>query len=104
MDIPPDHQIFHCLFDIESVIQVPNVGWGMCGGCRSTWAGEKQEGSEMPHARGILSDDGRLMVFVNWNTDLMDASEWAASPYYPEHMSTYAHQIFLNAQVYALTH
>ena len=103
VDIPPDHQIFR-LFDIKEIMQVPNVGWAMRGGKESTWENEEQEGAEIPHAQGIFDDDGRLMVFINWNTDLMDASEWSDHPYYPEYMATYAHKMFLSAHVYAMTH
>ena len=58
----------------------------------------------VPRARGIFDDDGRLMVLVNWNTDLGDAWEWADHPEYPLKFSTYAFEIGINFVIYAMTH
>ena len=44
------------------------------------------------------------MVIINWNTDIGDAWEWAESPYYPLHYSTYAIEITVNIIVYAMSH
>ena len=57
-----------------------------------------------PSARGIFDDNGRLLVFINFNTDLMDASEWADDPRYPHRFSAYSYRVFTNAVVYALSH
>jgi hypothetical protein len=57
-----------------------------------------------PEVRGIFDDDGRLMVAINWNTDLGDGWEWAELPTYPLKYSTYAVQIGVNTIVYALSH
>jgi hypothetical protein len=58
----------------------------------------------VPHCRGILNDEGRLMVVINWNTDLGDAWEWADLPGYPAKYSTYAYKMGINAIIYAMTH
>ena len=57
-----------------------------------------------PHVRGIFDEDGRLMVIINWNTDIGDAWEWAEHPYYPLRYSTYAIEITVNIIVYAMSH
>ncbi|HSJ09725.1 MAG TPA: DUF4159 domain-containing protein, partial [Longimicrobiales bacterium] len=57
-----------------------------------------------PKVRGIFAEDGRLMMFINWNTDIGDAWQWAEQPDYPLKCSTYAYQIGANAVVYALSH
>ena len=54
--------------------------------------------------KGIENDDGRLMVIINWNTDLGDAWEWAEQPDYPVPYSTFAFQMGVNMIVYAMTH
>ncbi|GBD33241.1 hypothetical protein HRbin33_02222 [bacterium HR33] len=56
---------------------MPNVWQGRAGG--PTW---EQDGYE-PALRGIYDDRGRLMVVINWNTDLGDAWEWAEDPFDP---------------------
>ena len=48
--------------------------------------------------------DGRLMVLINWNTDLGDAWEWADNPDYPLKFSTYAFEIGINFVIYGMTH
>jgi hypothetical protein len=47
---------------------------------------------------------GRLMMMINWNTDLGDAWEWAEQPDYPLKFSTFAYQMGVNAIVYAMSH
>lgn len=98
VDLPLDHPIFSAFYDIEEVLQVPNVRNGMSGG--RTW----ERDGVVPAVRGILDERGRLMVLINWNTDLGDAWEWAENPYYPLRYSTYAVQMGINFIVYGLSH
>ncbi len=98
VEIPLDHPIFHCFYDVEEILQVPNVGQGRYGG--PTW---EQDGFT-PHVRGIFDDHGRLMVVINWNTDLGDAWEWAEDEWYPVRFSHYAYQMGVNFVVYAMSH
>ena len=98
VEIPLDHPIFHCFYDVEEIVQVPNVGQGRYGG--PTW----ENGGYTPHVRGIFDDDGRLMVVINWNTDLGDAWEWAEDERYPVRFSHYAYQMGVNFVVYAMSH
>ena len=96
--IPHDHPIFHCFYDIESVIQVPSLAYAFNGGI--TW---EQDGYQ-PQVTGIWDESGRLMVVINHNTDLGDAYEWADEPRYPNHFSTFAYRLAINYIIYALTH
>jgi hypothetical protein len=52
----------------------------------------------------MYDDDGRLMMMINFNTDLGDAWEWAEQPSYPLEFSTYAYQMGANMIVYAMSH
>ena len=97
VEIPLDHPVFTTFYDIDEVLQVPNVNRAQGG---PTW----QRDGITPHVRGIFDEKGRLMVMINWNTDIGDAWEWAESPYYPLRYSTYAIQITVNAIVYAMSH
>ena len=99
VEIPLSHAIFHSFFDIDEKIQVPNIGYAYSPGT-PTW---EQDGYE-PYVRGIFDDSGRLLVLINFNTDLMDASEWADDPLYPHKFSAYAYKIFTNAVVYTMSH
>jgi hypothetical protein len=97
VELPLAHPIFHTFYDIDEVLQVPSVRI-VNGG--NTW---EQDGY-VPHVRGIFDEAGRLMVLINWNTDLGDAWEWVDHPYYPIEYSNYAYQLAINAIVYALSH
>ena len=97
-DLPLDHPIFSAFYDIKEIVQVPNVQNGISG--VRTW----ERDGYVPVTRGITDDQGRLMVVINWNTDLGDAWEWAENAQYPLKFSTYAFQIGVNAIVYAMSH
>lgn len=96
--LPLDHPIFNMVYDIEEIRQVPNVGNGTRGG--PTW---ECRGCE-PEVFGIHDDAGRLMVIINFNTDLGDAWEWAENPYYPLEYSTFAYEMGVNMVVYGMSH
>ncbi len=98
VDITLDHPIFNCFYNITEIVQVPNVGQGIQGG--PTWESDGYH----PSVKGIYDERGRLMVVVNWNTDLGDAWEWAENPYYPLKFSTYAYQMGVNYIIYAMSH
>ncbi len=96
-EIPLDHPVFHAFYDIDALVQVPNVY--QAGTDRT-----HEYDGRVPHARGIFDDAGRLMVLVNWNTDLGDAWEWADNPDYPLRYSTYAYELGINFVIYAMSH
>ena len=95
VDITLDHPIYSAYYDIEEVKQVPAIGRAMypaeCYGCT-------------PYVKGIYDEAGRLVVIINFNTDLGDAWEWAEDPRYPLEYSTYAYEIGANMIVYAMSH
>jgi hypothetical protein len=98
VELPITHEVFSAFYNIEELLQVPAVTNWMYNG--RTW---EQDGY-VPHARGIFDDDGRLMVVINWNTDLGDAWEWAENPYYPLQRSTFAYEMGINFIIYAMSH
>lgn len=96
-EVPMEHPVFHAFYDIDEIVQIPNVGQGSGG---PTY----ERDGRIPHVRGIFDDKGRLMVVINWNTDLGDAWEWADNPRYLLKYSTYAYKIGINFVIYAMTH
>jgi hypothetical protein len=98
VDLPLDHPLFSAYYDIEQVLQVPNINNG-AGGYRT-----HERDGYVPYVRGIFDDNNRLMVVINWNTDLGDAWEWAESPYYPLVYSTFAYEMGANMIVYGMSH
>ena len=98
VDIPLDHPLFSAYYDIEQVLQVPNINNGARG-----YQTHERDGY-VPYVRGIFDEVGRLMVVINWNTDLGDAWEWAESPAYPLVYSTFAYEMGANMIVYGMSH
>ena len=97
VELPMDHPIFNMVYPIKEILQVPNVGNAYRG------VTSEQDGY-VPHCKGIFDKDGRLIVVINWNTDLGDAWEWAENPYYPLKYSTFAWEMGINFIVYAMSH
>ncbi len=98
VDLPLNHPLLHVFYDLTEVLQVPNVGLGRAGG--RTW----EKDGYTAALRGILDENGRLLVIINWNSDLGDAWEWAEDPYYPIQFSNFAYQLGVNVVVYAMSH
>ena len=98
VDLPLDHPIFTAFYEIEEIMQVPTVRNGVNG-----WQTYERDGI-VPMVKGIHDEKGRLMVVINFNTDLGDAWEWADNPYYPLKYSTYAYEMGVNMIVYAMSH
>jgi hypothetical protein len=97
-EVPMDHPILHSFYDIDEIIQVPNVGNGRRGG--PTY----ENGGIVPYALAVFDDARRPMVMINYNTDLGDAWEWADDPGYPHRFSGFAYRMGINFIVYAMTH
>jgi hypothetical protein len=97
--LPVSHPVFHSFHDLETVMQIPNVGNGCYGG--QTW----QEPDDIePRIYGMFDDKGRLMVLVTYNSDLGDAWEYMDLPCYPEKFSGYAYRAGINFMIYAMSH
>ena len=95
--VATSHPVFHAFYDISEVLQVPNVYQAQGG---PTYEGD----GKVPHVRGIFDDQQRLMVLINWNTDLGDAWEWADNPNYPLRYSTYAYEMAINFVIYGMSY
>lgn len=97
-DLPLDHSLFHCYFDIEEVIQVPGI---------HSWLGRgitHEKGGIVPHYMGIQDEKGRLLTFISRNCDLGDAWEWIDDPRYPLKYGLAAYRVGINVLIYSMTH
>ena len=60
-DLPLDHPMFHMVFRVREVPQIPSINfWRGSGGGTS-----EQYDSQVPHARAIFDERGRIMVLVH---------------------------------------
>ena len=57
-----------------------------------------------PAWRAMYDDRGRMIVSINFNTDVGDAWEFADVPYYPAAMTLLAYRYGINYIVYSMTH
>jgi Domain of unknown function (DUF4159) len=97
-ELPLDHPIFHCYFDIDEVVQVPLFHNYLYNGITY------EKGGYVPHYEGIIDDTGRVMVFIARNCDNGDAWEWIDDPAYPLKYGLAAYRLGMNLIVYAMTH
>lgn len=101
VDVPLDHPIFHTLFDIKQIPQIPNIGlW-----TRAQQTSERGADSAVPQFRGISDDHGRLIVVMTHNTDFGDAYERESdNPDYFQRFSVPGYAIGVDVILYAMTH
>jgi Domain of unknown function (DUF4159) len=97
VDLADADAVFHVVYNVDHRIQIPGIGAAMRG------VTYEQDGFT-PYWRGILDDDGRLMVIINFNMDLGDAWEHADNPLYPQPYTLLAYQTGINYLLYAMTH
>jgi len=99
VEVPKDHPVFSCFYKIDQYPQVAGLGSFLAG--RSF-----EKGGVLPHLRTILDDNGRPMMFINWNTDMGDGWEWSNAEEYPGYIkyTAMAYRMGINEIIYALTH
>jgi hypothetical protein len=103
-ELPLEHPIFHCVFQLKEKPQIPNVGHAMR--YRDTGITWETPDGQTPHYRGISDDKGRLMMLICHNTDLGDGwEEEATDPYYfAEFSEKKAYPLGINIIFYVMTH
>jgi hypothetical protein len=100
VDVGPDHPIYHTLFDLEGVPQIPGIGTFLAG--RTS---ERGADSAEVHVRTIADKQGRSMVFMTHNTDVSDSWEREGEdPNYFRQFSVDGYRVAVNVILYAMTH
>jgi hypothetical protein len=106
--LAPDHPIFHTVYDLEGVPQIPALEWTFMSDTTAEYgAGHKMPtGSlDQPQMRAWLDDNGRVLILATHNTDIGDG--WEREAYgqaYFERFSTRAYMVATNVVAYAMTH
>jgi hypothetical protein len=99
-DIGLDDSVMHVLYDIQAkdLMFIPGSRHlGRDGqvyqppGTKSAW-------------RAMYDPKNRMVVSINFDTDIGDAWEFADVPYYPEAMTTLAYRYGINYLMYSITH
>ncbi len=107
IEVPLEHEIFHCVYDMKEKPQLPSVGVATYHrGTGVTWENRRGSDTSIPHYRAIRDDADRIMVFICHNTDLGDGwEEEGVDPWYFEEFSVKkAYPLGINIVTYAMTH
>jgi Domain of unknown function (DUF4159) len=100
VDLPDDHPMFHTVYDLSERKQVGNFRSMM----RNGYGQPYRDDGAISHWRGVVDDDGRVMVAIAFNNDLGDSWQLADEPRYPQEDSNLGIRLGVNYAVYALTH
>ena len=95
VELSKDHQIFHSFYDIDGPQMIPRV---------NNVDNYPEQDVDVAINRAVLDDDGRVMVLMNWNSDIGDGWEHTYHPVYPTHYANMAYRLGINYLMYALTH
>jgi hypothetical protein len=107
IELPLSHPIYHCVFEIKSKGQVPNVRTGERSQYDGvTWEDFHDGDVKTVHHRALFDDKGRMMVIATHNTDNGDGWEREGeSDYYFHNFSEkIAYPLGINIIFYAMTH
>jgi hypothetical protein len=101
VDIPQSHALFHMLYQVDRVPQIPSIDFWAGTGATS----ERGDQSAIPHARAIFDAQGHMMVLSTFNTDFGDAFEREGdSRAYFDKFAGVGYAFGINTLLYAMTH
>jgi len=99
-DIGLDDSVMHVLYDIQQKDLMFIPGSRHLGGDGRVY----QPAGTKSAWKAMYDPKNRMVVSVNFDTDIGDAWEFADVPYYPEGMTTLAYHYGINYLIYAITH
>jgi hypothetical protein len=104
VDLPIEHPVFHCVFDLKEKPQVPGIF--MIRRYQETGETWEKEDAKDVHYYGIFDDKGRMMCIICRNTDLGDGweREGESELYFHEFAEKKAYPMAINIIIYAMTH
>jgi len=103
VELPLDHPIYHCVFEIKTKAQVPGISyWERSGGDTS----ERGADSREVHHRAIFDDKGRMMVIATHNMDNGDGweREGESREYFEMFSEKISYPLGINIIFYSMTH
>jgi hypothetical protein len=102
-DVPLSDSIFHSMFEVRKVPQVPGIGYWRSGGGRVT--SERGEESAVVHFRAIRDRHRRNVSVMTQNTDISKSLERETEdPANFSQFSVEGYALGLNVLLYAMTH
>jgi len=89
------HPVFHIFYDIDGAQRIPGIYF---------LHGHAPPDQMNPENWAILDAKGRIMILINWNSDMGDGWEHTYNAIYPTKYANLAYRLGINYLVYALTH
>ena len=98
-ELPLEHKLFHCVFDLKEKPQVPSIHVALAG--QTTERADAQK----VHYKALFDDRGRMMAILCHNTDLADGWERVGvdETYFREYSEKKAYPMGINIIFFALT-
>ncbi len=103
-DVPLEHEIFHCVYQLDEKPQIPSMHhWQRSG---VTWEWGHDGDVETPHYLSVSDSAGRIMVLICHNTDLGDGWEREGEDrqYFEQFAVKKSYPLGINIVTYAMTH
>jgi hypothetical protein len=104
IELPLEHEIFHCVYDLKKKPQVPSIhsDWESGVSTDRPWDPTARE----VHYRGLFDDKGRMMAIICHNTDLGDGweREGVSIDYFHNFSEKWSYPMGINIVTYAMTH
>jgi len=102
VDLPLEHKLFHVLYDVKAIPQIPSINFWYGTGGRTS---ERGSDSAEPHVRAVSDRDGRVLVVMTHNTDFGDAFEREGeSREYFERFAGAGYAFGIDTLLYSMTH
>ena len=100
VELPLEHEIFHCVYDLKKKPQVPSIHAWYSGRTSERWDATEA------HYKGVFDDEGRMMIIICHNTDLGDGweREGMDATYFKEFSEKWSYPLGINIVTYAMTH
>ena len=101
IDLTLDHPFFNQFIPMKRFPQIPAINNGRYGPAGTA----ERPDAITPHARAILSAEGRVMVLITHNTDFGDSWEREGDdPSYFQNFSVEGYAFGMNVLIYSMTH
>jgi hypothetical protein len=100
-----DHPIFHLVYDLKAMPQVPSIQAWSRGWDFEYWHGDPQ-GDTRPHFQGFFDDRGRLMALLCHNNDICDGweREGENAEYFAQYSERWSYPLGINIVTYAMSY
>jgi hypothetical protein len=100
------HEIFHMVYDLAKLPQVPSIRAWQRGMTYEDWHGAFEGGDTTPHFWGYYDDNQRLIALFCHNNDVADGWEREGEDieYFKEYSLKCSYPFGVNIVTYAMTH